>query len=396
MSAVAIPKNAKKHQIKVLLIDDQATIGHSVKQMLLPEHDIEFCFCSNPLEALELARTYEPTVILQDLVMPQVDGLMLVKFFRAATWTRDVPLIVLSSKEEPLTKAEAFARGANDYLVKLPDRLELVARIRYHSKGYINLLQRNEAYTQLAASQKHLADEIDAASKYVQSLLPAPTQEPVWIDWHFLPCAELGGDSFGYHWLDDDHLGIYVLDVTGHGLGSALLSISVMNVMRAKSLPNTNFLVPGEVIGGLNEAFPLDNHGGKCFTIWYGVYNRQTRVLKYAGGGHPSALLYQTPGSTTPEQLESTGPMIGMISWPLFDTMETTVQPGARLYVYSDGVHEIHKSDGGEWRFDEFVEFLSQAQQSEGSPGEMLLQHVRELSGRQILDDDYSIIEARF
>jgi sigma-B regulation protein RsbU (phosphoserine phosphatase) len=396
MADVVLPKHISEHRIKVLLIDDQATIGHSVRLMLQPESDIEFRFCSNPLEALELAKQFEPTVILQDLVMPQVDGLMLVKFFRAALWTKDVPLIVLSSKEEPLTKAEAFARGANDYLVKLPDRLELIARIRYHSKGYINLLERNEAYQQLAASQKHLAAEIDAASKYVQSLLPAPTEEPVRLEWHFLPCAELGGDSFGYHWLDDDHLGIYVLDVTGHGLGSALLSISVMNVMRSRSLPNTNFLIPGEVIGGLNEAFPLDNHGGKCFTIWYGVYNRQTRVLKYAGGGHPSALLYQTPGSNQPEQLESTGPMMGMISWPLFDTLETVVQPGARLYVYSDGVHEIHKADGGEWRFDEFVDFLSQAQQQDAAPGELLLKHVRELSGKQILDDDYSIVEARF
>jgi len=405
-SIVATPKSVTQHRIKVLLVDDQATIGHAIRQMLLPESDIDFQFCSNPLEAIEIANTFQPTVILQDLVMPQVDGLMLVKFLRVAPATRDVPLIVLSSKEEPVTKAEAFARGANDYLVKLPDRLELIARIRYHSKGYINLLQRNEAYRQLAASQKHLANEIDAASKYVASLLPEPAQSPIWLDWRFVPCAELGGDSFGYHWLDDDHLAIYLLDVTGHGLGSALLSISVMNVLRAKSLPNTNFLVPGEVVGGLNEAFPMDNHGGKCFTIWYGVYNQHTRVLKYAGGGHPAALLYQTPGCETPEQLESTGPMMGMISWPLFDTLETVVQPGARLFVYSDGVHEIHLSDGGEWTFDEFVQFLSKAQRGEipgdndsaepPSPSDLLLKHVREISGLQILDDDYSIVEARF
>jgi sigma-B regulation protein RsbU (phosphoserine phosphatase) len=88
--------------------------------------------------------------------------------------------------------------------------------------------------------------------------------------------------------------------------------------------------------------------------------------------------------------------MMGMISWPLFDTLETVVQPGARLYVYSDGVHEIHKADGSEWRFEEFVDFLSQAQLQETAPGELLLKHVRELSGKEILDDDYSIVEARF
>src|SRR5262249_34957955 len=135
--------------LKVLLIDDQAIVGESVRRMLAAEVDIQFHFCQDPTKALALAEELRPTVILQDLVMPDVDGLMLVKFFRANPETRDTPLVVLSSKEEPITKAEAFARGANDYLVKLPDKLELIARIRYHSRAYLNLLERNEAYRQL-------------------------------------------------------------------------------------------------------------------------------------------------------------------------------------------------------------------------------------------------------
>ena len=110
-----------------------------------------------PTKAIDMANEVEPTVILQDLVMPDVDGLTLVKFFRANPATKDTPMIVLSSKEEPIIKAEAFAVGANDYVVKLPDKLELIARIRYHSRGYISLLQRNEAYDAIERSQKHLA-----------------------------------------------------------------------------------------------------------------------------------------------------------------------------------------------------------------------------------------------
>src|SRR5437588_3923308 len=104
--------------------------------------------------------------------MPEIDGLTLVKTFRELPSTRETPLIVLSTKEEPATKAEAFAIGANDYLVKLPDRIELLARIRYHSKGYINLLQRNEAYAALQVSQKLMANEVSQAARYVRSLLP--------------------------------------------------------------------------------------------------------------------------------------------------------------------------------------------------------------------------------
>ncbi len=122
------------HPITVLLVDDQAIVGESVRRMLAAESDIVFHHCADPAQAIATADAVAPTVILQDLVMPDIDGLQLVKFFRANKSTRETPMIVLSSKEEPTVKAQAFALGANDYLVKLPDRIELVARIRYHSR----------------------------------------------------------------------------------------------------------------------------------------------------------------------------------------------------------------------------------------------------------------------
>lgn len=145
-----------KYQITVLLVDDQAIIGEAVRRMLAGEDDIDFHFCQDAMLAIKTANEIAPTVILQDLVMPEIEGLTLVRYFRANKATRDVPLIVLSGKEEPRTKAEAFALGANDYMVKLPDRLEVIARIRYHSKGYINLLERNEAFQALLESQRQL------------------------------------------------------------------------------------------------------------------------------------------------------------------------------------------------------------------------------------------------
>src|SRR5262245_58362211 len=192
--------------VTVLLVDDQAIIGESVRRMLAGEADIQFHFCQDPTKAIAMANQVQPTVILQDLVMPEIDGLQLVKFFRANAATRETPMVVLSSKEEPVIKAQAFALGANDYLVKLPAKLELIAGVRYHSRAYLKLLERNEAFRQLAESQRLLAEEVAQAARYVQSLLPPVLTGEVHIDWLFVPSTQLGGDMFGYHWLDPDHL----------------------------------------------------------------------------------------------------------------------------------------------------------------------------------------------
>ncbi|HDS1736819.1 PleD family two-component system response regulator [Pseudomonas sp. BP8] len=142
----------------VLLVDDQAMIGEAVRRGLAHEDNIDFHFCADPHQAIAQAIRIKPTVILQDLIMPGLDGLTLVREYRNNPQTQDIPIIVLSTKEDPLVKSAAFAAGANDYLVKLPDTIELVARIRYHSRSYMTLLQRDEAYRALRVSQQQLLD----------------------------------------------------------------------------------------------------------------------------------------------------------------------------------------------------------------------------------------------
>lgn len=142
----------------VLLVDDQAMIGEAVRRGLSNQENIDFHFCSDPQQAIAQAVRIKPTVILQDLVMPGLDGLSLVREYRNHPATKDIPIIVLSTKEDPLIKSAAFSAGANDYLVKLPDTIELVARIRYHSRSYMTLLQRDAAYRALRVSQQQLLD----------------------------------------------------------------------------------------------------------------------------------------------------------------------------------------------------------------------------------------------
>ncbi|MCU9946006.1 diguanylate cyclase [Pseudomonas solani] len=147
-----------ENKVMVLLVDDQAMIGEAVRRALAEEEGIDFHFCSDPLTAIEVARHIRPTVILQDLVMPGVDGISLLGDYRATAELRDVPIIVLSTRDDAAVKSTAFAAGANDYLVKLPDTIELVARIRYHSRSYLALQQRDEAYRALRESQQQLLE----------------------------------------------------------------------------------------------------------------------------------------------------------------------------------------------------------------------------------------------
>ena len=384
--------------VTVLLVDDQAIVGEAVRRMLAGESDIAFHHCGDPTKALEQANAIAPTVILQDLVMPDIDGLTLVKFFRANPRTRDIPLIVLSSKEEPVIKAQAFALGANDYLVKLPDKVELIARIRYHSQAYIRLLERNEAYRKLEESQKHLAAEVAQAAKYVRSLLPPPLRDHVKIDWKFIPSEQLGGDSFGYNWLDPDHLAMYLLDVSGHGVGASLMSVSAMNVLGALSLPNTDFRQPGQVLKALNESFPMEKHDFKFFTIWYGVYELSTRKLTYSGAGHPPALLFTgpNPASAPMHKLASDGAMIGAWGGDGFGTGTITLDAYARLFIYSDGIFEIERPDQTIGTLEEFIAFLQSLPAEEPDPMDRIMTHITQVQGTDVLRDDCSIMQVTF
>lgn len=155
-----------RNKAVVLLIDNQPQVAEEIRQALSSEDNIEFHYCRDPDEAMDAAPKINPTVILQDLMIPNIDGLEMVRHFRNNQATAQIPIIVLSTKEEGTIKSEAFQAGANDYLIKLPDKIELIARIRYHSQAYITQLERDEAFRALEASREQLA----AANRILQKL----------------------------------------------------------------------------------------------------------------------------------------------------------------------------------------------------------------------------------
>jgi len=391
---------------RVLLVDDQQIVCEAVRRMIATQGACEFRALQDPLQASAVAQEFRPTVILQDIEMPGRSGLDLIAEYKANPATRDVPIVMLTGKEDPAVKADAFARGASDYLVKLPHPVELVARIRHHSRGYRMELERNAAFEALRESEAHMKSEINRAASYVRSLLDPPMEGAVQVDWRFVPCESLGGDVFGYHWIDEDHLAMYVLDVSGHGVGPALMGVSAMNLIRSGSLEKEQVLDPTRVLQALNTAFQMTRHDGMYFTIWYGVYDRRTRELRWSGGGHPPSFLMRG-GSLV--RLASTTFMACIMDPYDAPTDSVIIEPGDRLYLFSDGVYELNTKDDGIWGLDKFEAMLS------ASPADRVLDSIvtqtRQivLEGRGIApdsaaaradavtwDDDFSLIEFRF
>ncbi len=243
--------------------------------------------------------------------------------------------------------------------------------------------RREEAHA--AAS---LASDIAKARAYVNALLPPPiTDGPVQAAWTFQPCASLGGDAFGYQ-REGDWFSAYILDVSGHGVGSAMHSVSIMNVMRQRALPGTDPREPASVLGALNDMFDMDKHHGMYFTMWYGVLHIPTRMLSYAAGGHHPALLH---AGGEARALPGRGAGIGTMPGFPYRTATVELPAAARLHLFSDGAVELAEDVREPWGMPQVTAALCGPGDWSQGP-DRLYQRVRALSGQRPLDDDFSAI----
>jgi sigma-B regulation protein RsbU (phosphoserine phosphatase) len=211
-------------------------------------------------------------------------------------------------------------------------------------------------------------------------------------DWRFITSSSLGGDSFGYHWLAPDKLAIYLLDVCGHGLGAALLSVSVINTIRNQTLPDADFSMPSQVLNGLNRAFPMEKQDGKYFTIWYGVLDPTTRELRYAAGGHPPAIVVGRDGAM--KRLDCPGMIIGAFPFMTYSENATTLEPGSHLFVFSDGCYEVTNPDENMMTLDEFGGILAGCVPHSDALDQVLCA-VRGMATAGEFEDGFSLMELR-
>ncbi|MEP6673464.1 MAG: SpoIIE family protein phosphatase, partial [Chthoniobacter sp.] len=314
--------------------------------------------------------------------------------------------------EECFRRARDLARRQGSRAWELRATMSL-ARL-WHEKG-----RRHEAFTALTAAMdgfvegfqtpdlmdaaallrdlgnEQMRDDIAGGIKYIHDCIPAPMEGPVTVHWRYVPASTLGGDTLGYHWVDTDHLAFYLIDVTGHGIDSALLSVTITNVIRSDSLPGTDMRHPGQVLAALNKSFQGPQHGYKYFTIWYGVFHAPSRMLTYASGGHPAAIAI-VPDAPQPLRFPATGPVMGVQPGIPYPAASSSLPPGTRLFIFSDGVFEVRRRKRMVWDLAGCITFLTETSQQGENAMDILLARVRELRGSPQLDDDFSIIEAHF
>jgi hypothetical protein len=237
--------------------------------------------------------------------------------------------------------------------------------------------------------------DLEKAKTYVRSLLPRPLVEgPVRTDWVLQPSANLGGDMFGYHFIDERTYAVYLLDVTGHGTDAAMHAVSVMNVLRQPNVPGLDARDPARMAAHLNEMFQMESHGGMLLSLWHGVVDLASRTVTFVSAGHHAAYLVAADGATA--ALDVSNVLIGMMPGYAYRSGQAAFSAGSSLYLFSDGVFEVEPANGEEWDLERFVQLLV-APSATGKPGTQgILETVKARTGRDTFEDDFTLVASTF
>lgn len=348
-------------------------------------------------EALDLLAGQAFDLVLLDVMMPVMDGFAALCEMKRSPGIRHIPVIMISALDELESVVRCIEAGAEDYLSKPFNPILLRARIGACLEKKVLRDSEQEHLRTIEETQKRLGAELAEAANYVRSILPEPVSEPFRIDWSYVPSTELGGDSFGYHWIDDDHFALYLLDVCGHGVGASLLSVSAINVIRSGAMLQTDVRDPGAVLKALNAAFPMEEQNNMYFTLWYGVYQKSTRTLRHCSGGHPPALLLvpQADGENSAEEIRAPGMILGIMASATYQAGVCKIPAGASLIMLCDGTYEVRKPGGEMLDFDEFVAFMAD-NGTKPDAFERVLAWIHSLRGEGPLDDDFSLVRIHF
>lgn len=375
---------------QILVVDDDPAIG-LVLTRLLKKQGYTVTVASDGEDGLAKAQQLHPALIICDWMMPKMNGIEVCRRVKADPELSTTCFILLTSLGSVDDRVKGLDAGADDFISKPIEINELTARVRAG-------LRSHQLSHDLQTQKQILEAEWAEAAEYVRSLLPDPMATPLSIQARFIPSRRLGGDCFDYFWLDEDCLAIYLLDTAGHGLRATLPSISVVNLLRSRAIPNLNYYQPSEVLSALNQTFQMSYQNDKYFTIWYGVYNRRDRQLTYASAGHPPAVLLSgTPGEIAQVQrLKTPGVPIGMFPDVKFTTNFCQIEACSTLYIFSDGVYEIHQPNGDIWGLDAFIDVLKDCKNGKVSNLEQVMQEVQAVNPKDAFDDDLSILEIAF
>jgi phosphoserine phosphatase RsbU/P len=338
----------------VFIVDDNK-VNRKLLALILRKEGYALLEAEDGEEALEIAFREIPDLILLDIMMPKKDGYEVCTTLKGDRRTAHIPIIFLSAKSETEDKIKGLDLGAADYVTKPFVREEVIARVRAQLK--ISRLNREllAANAELINKQEKLDEDLKAAAGIQRSLLPKriPHMCPLNVAWQFMPCERIGGDIFNVVRLDEKHWGIYVLDVSGHGVPSALVAVSVSQMLHAEhdrmlkqkidDPPYYEIVSPSRVLENLDREYPIDRFD-KYFTMSYVVIDTASNRITYSNAAHPPPVLMHKDGGL--EFLTEGGTIIGLGGMLPFEEGRTEMRQGDRLFLYTDGILEYQNGDG--------------------------------------------------
>jgi phosphoserine phosphatase RsbU/P len=349
-----------------LLVVDDDEYNRDMLSRRLRRAGYEVAVAENGARALEMvaATAAEFDLILLDVMMQGVSGLEVLEHLRKSYAATDLPVIMATAKTQSTDVVDALRLGANDYVTKPLDFPVVLARVETHvsmkrATDRIRRLERDleEQNRTLERTNVRMARDLRAAANVQAALLPVkvPNFPGLEFSWTFRPCEELAGDALGIVRLDETHVGLYVLDVSGHGAASALLSVSVARFLSPGTDPGSILVrfderlgglvpvPPAEVADRLNVLFPYDEITSQYFTLSYGVLNAVTGEFRFASAGHPGPV--HAPFAGPPTFLSGRGFPIGLAE-DAYQEQMIVLSVGDRLLLYSDAVPETANANG--------------------------------------------------
>ena len=354
-----------------ILVVDDVSANLQVLTGMLKDRGYKARPVPNGKLALLAARKDLPDLILLDINMPEMNGYEVCQHLKADEYLRGIPVIFISALNENLDKVKAFGMGGVDYITKPFQMEELHARVETHLKLRRLQIELEEANARLANANGRMSRDLKAAAKIQETFLPrgAPRVPGADFAWIYQPCDELAGDGLNIIPLGDGKIALYILDVSGHGVASALLSVALCRLLSPPSEPSSilfrdrddrdrfDITSPAEVATRLNRLFPFDFATEQFATMVYGILDTPTGEFRYVSAGHPGPV--HLPKGADPVILESQGFPIGLAD-DAYQERAVRLRAGDRLYLYSDGVSEAMGTDGKQFGDARLLEAIHQ------------------------------------
>jgi sigma-B regulation protein RsbU (phosphoserine phosphatase) len=324
---------------KILVVNDEEPVRELIG-MILQKHGYQVIEAVDGFKGIEKAISELPDLILLDVMMPGMDGYETCVKLKLEPKTKEIPIIFLSSLSAAKDKIKGLQLGGVDFVTRVNDQAELIARVQTHLKIRsltLTLIQRNE---ELVQKQKYLDEDLEAAAEIQRSLLPKnkaiiPNFD---IAWECAPCDLVGGDIFNILILDDEHIVIYMIDVSGHGVPSAMVTVSVsQHLHEAVQAKSQRLFQPSAVLKTLDRLFPMERFN-KFMTIFYMIINAKTGTLKYSNAGHPPPILIHQ--NSRYNLLTQGGSVVGINEGLPFKDGELVLKAGDKIFLYTDGIIE--------------------------------------------------------